>query len=66
MSLSRIIAENRAIYYGAFKTTEKPLNKDELTFFVFFMLELIREAQLQLEARLTAAAMTGWVDNRCR
>lgn len=52
LSLSRIIAENREDYYKAFRTTEKPLNKGELTFFVFSMLELIREAQLQLEARL--------------
>lgn len=52
LSLSRIIAENREDYYRAFKTAEKPLNKGELTFFVFSMLEFIREAQLQLEARL--------------
>lgn len=52
LSLSRVIAENRDGYYRAFKTTEKPLNKGELTFFAFSMLELIREAQLQLEDRL--------------
>lgn len=52
LSLSRIIAENRDEYYRAFKTAEKPLNKGELTFFVFTMLELIREAQLRLEEGL--------------
>ena len=60
LSLSRIIAENREAYYRAFKTTEKPLNRGELTFFVTAMLELIREAQLQLERRLehNAEALT--------
>lgn len=58
LSLSRIIAENREDYYRAFKTTEKPLNKGELTFFVFSMLELIREAQLQLEDRLERSTET--------
>lgn len=58
LSLSRIIAENRSVYYRAFKTAEKPLNRGELTFFVISMLELIREAQIQLEDRLESKAHT--------
>lgn len=58
LSLSRIIAENRGVYYRAFKTAEKPLNRGELTFFVISMLELIREAQIQLEDRLESKAHT--------
>lgn len=52
LSLSRIIAQNREDYYKAFKTTENPMNRGELTFFVYAMLELIRQAQLQLEEKL--------------
>lgn len=58
LSLSRIIAENRGVYYRAFKTAEKPLNRGELTFFVISMLELIREAQIQLKDRLESKAHT--------
>lgn len=52
LSLSRIIAENSADYYRAFKTVEDPLNKGELTFFVHTMLELIRKAQIDIILRL--------------
>ena len=52
LSLSRVISQNRDAYYRAFKTAEKPLNKGELTFFVYMMMELIREAQEELGARL--------------
>lgn len=45
LSLSRAIAENKNVYYSAFSTVEKPLNKGEMTFFVLRMFELIRIAQ---------------------
>lgn len=45
LSLSRSISENRDIYYRAFKSAEDPMNKGELTFFVYYMLTLIRIAQ---------------------
>lgn len=54
LSLSRVIAENREAYYRAFKSAEKPLNRGELTFFALAMLELVREAQGQLEERLAS------------
>lgn len=54
LSLSRVIAENRETYYRAFKTAEKPLNRGELTFFTLAMLELVQEAQGQLEERLAS------------
>lgn len=53
LSLSRAIAENKNAYYGAFSTVEKPLNKGEMTFFVFRMFELIRAAQDATLARLS-------------
>ncbi len=46
LSLSRAIAENRDVYYRAFKTVEDPLNRGELTFFVYNLLELVRLAQM--------------------
>ncbi|MGN0261883.1 MAG: Fic family protein [Eggerthellaceae bacterium] len=52
LSLSRTIAENRDLYYRAFKTTERTMNKGELTFFIYSMLELVREAQVRLETAL--------------
>lgn len=48
LSLSRIIAENKAPYYRAFDTVEKPLNHGEGTHFVITMLELISQAQEDL------------------
>lgn len=52
LCLSRVIMENRASYYRAFKSVEKPLNHAELTFFVHAMLGLVFEAQEQLKERL--------------
>lgn len=52
LSLSRTIAENKEIYYRAFKTAENKLNHGELTFFIYSMLELIRSAQLDIIERL--------------
>lgn len=48
LSLSRVIAEHRDAYYRAFETAENPLNKGELTFFVYRMLELVRIAQTEI------------------
>jgi len=53
LSLSQTIAENRNDYYAAFRTAENPLNKGELTFFVFTLLELVRKAQASVIERLT-------------
>ena len=53
LSLSRTIAKNRNDYYAAFRTAENPLNKGELTFFVFTLLELVRKAQASVIERLT-------------
>lgn len=55
LSLSRVILENREDYYKAFRTVENPLNKGELTFFVIALLELVREAQLDVIDRLEKA-----------
>ncbi|WP_165062862.1 Fic family protein [Adlercreutzia sp. ZJ154] len=52
LSLSRVIAKNKDAYYKAFKITEDRLNKAELTFFVFTMLEFIFDAQSELIDRL--------------
>ncbi|WP_165045826.1 Fic family protein [Adlercreutzia sp. ZJ138] len=52
LSLSRVLAENKATYYRAFKTVEDPLNGGELTFFVYAMMELIVQAQNDLIVRL--------------
>lgn len=52
LSLSRTIAENAPTYYHAFKTAEHPLNKGELTFFVYDILMLIHLAQLGVIAGL--------------
>ncbi len=52
LSLSRTIAENRDVYYKAFQSVENPLNRGELTFFVYTMLELVRTAQLGIIERL--------------
>lgn len=54
LSLSRVIAENRNMYYHAFQTAEDPLNHGELTFFVMTMHELILKAQNELIDRLEA------------
>ena len=48
LSLSRIIAENKAAYYKAFDITERALNGAEGTHFVLTMLELIAQAQEEL------------------
>ncbi|MCH4184670.1 MAG: Fic family protein [Eggerthellaceae bacterium] len=52
LSLSHVILEHRDSYYRAFRTVENPRNRGELTFFVYFMLELIREAQINVITRL--------------
>ena len=52
LSLSRVIAENRNVYYHAFQIAEDPLNHGELTFFVMSMHELILKAQNELIDRL--------------
>ena len=51
LSLSRALAENRSAYYGAFTTAEHPLNRGELTFFIYEMLQLILSAQDNLITR---------------
>lgn len=51
LSLSRVIQENKMMYYNAFKKAEHPLNHGELTFFVYDMLELILSAQDELIRR---------------
>lgn len=52
LSLSRIIAENKATYYKAFDITERKLNGAEGTHFVLTLLELIAQAQEELIADL--------------
>lgn len=52
LSLSRVIFENKDVYYRAFKRAEHPLMRGELTFFVMSMLELVRQAQDELEMSL--------------
>jgi len=52
LSLSRIIFENKDVYYRAFKRAEHPLMHGELTFFVISMLELVRQAQDELDSIL--------------
>lgn len=52
LSLSRIIFENKGSYYQAFRKAEHPLMHGELTFFVMSMLELVRQAQDELESSL--------------
>lgn len=48
LSLSRLIAENRAAYYRSFRDAENKLNHGELTFFVMNILEDVLVAQSQL------------------
>ena len=48
LSLSRIIAENKAAYYKAFDVSERALNHSEATHFVLTMLDLITQAQEEL------------------
>lgn len=45
LSLSRVIAENKAKYYKAFEITQDRLNYGEATFFVIQVMEFIRMAQ---------------------
>lgn len=52
LSLSRTIAEHRAMYYRAFNTVERPLNRGEATHFVLTLLDLVAEAQEGLIANL--------------
>lgn len=52
LSLSRTIAENKAAYYRAFDTTERPLNCAEGTHFVLALLGLVADAQEDLIANL--------------
>ena len=52
LSLSRAMAENRTEYYRAFKSADDGLNRGELTFFVYKMLDLVQAAQLSVIARL--------------
>ncbi len=54
LSLSRVIAEHKGVYYQAFSVTEHPLNHAEGTFFVLQMMNLIRTAQDELVAELQA------------
>lgn len=54
LSLSRTIAENKAMYYKAFDTVERSLNHAEGTSFVLMMLELITQAQESLILDLSA------------
>ncbi len=53
LSLSRVIAENKHLYYQAFQNVQNPLNHGEATFFVMAMHELILRAQDELIERLT-------------
>lgn len=53
LSVSKMIYQRRTEYYRAFKTAEKPLNKGELTFFVYDMLQIISFAQTELLKKLT-------------
>ncbi len=52
LSLSRAIAENKNLYYQAFRSVENPLNRGEATFFVIAMHELILAAQDSLIEKL--------------
>ena len=52
LSLSRTMAENKNAYYAAFSSVENPLNHDEMTHFIYAMLELIRTAQSSMIERL--------------
>lgn len=52
LSLSRAIAENKHLYYQAFRSVEDPLNHGEATFFVIAMHELILRAQDELIEKL--------------
>lgn len=45
LSLSRVIAENKAAYYRAFDATERPLNRGDATSFVITLIDLISDAQ---------------------
>ena len=52
LSLSRVIAENKATYYKAFQTVEKPLNHSEATPFALMLCDLLLQAQDALIADL--------------
>ena len=63
LSLSRTIAEHKGAYYRAFKTVETKLNHAELTFFIITMIDLVREAQIEVADRLRAvSASLGTID----
>ncbi|MDF7665575.1 Fic family protein [Bifidobacterium sp. ESL0745] len=53
LSLARIIAENKNVYYKAFSEAEDTLNAGELTSFVLTMLDFISQAQHNLNDALT-------------
>ncbi len=52
LSLSRVLAENRASYYRSFKKAEHPKNYAELTSFVMNVLESVHVAQAELDTAL--------------
>lgn len=52
LSLSRVLAENRASYYRSFKKAEHPKNYAELTSFVINVLESVHVAQAGLDVAL--------------
>lgn len=52
LSLSRVLAENRASYYKSFKKAEHPKNFAELTGFVINVLESVHAAQAELDVAL--------------
>lgn len=70
LSLSKVIAENKNVYYKAFSEAEDKLNCGELTFFVNTILELIAKAQNELIEQLSvkvdqlekAAALCGTLE----
>lgn len=53
LSLSRVLAQNRAAYYRSFREAEHTLNHGELTHFVVNILENVRLAQGELDETLT-------------
>ena len=48
LTISRQLAEDKAKYYKAFTTTEDPMNRGEVTFFVEVMADVILNAQQYL------------------
>lgn len=52
ISLSRVIADNKNVYYRGFKSVENPLNRSEVTPFVLMILDFINQAQDDLIDKL--------------